>query len=103
MKHSLRLTAILLALVALLLSACGSKAPTAIRTVVLDKSGQANPTNTDGEISVSASAEAVPVSKVSLSFPLTGIVKTLAVKAGDQVKAGDVLGTLDTVILEARV
>jgi multidrug resistance efflux pump len=45
----------------------------------------------------------VPVSKVSLSFPLTGIVKTVEVTAGDPVKAGDVLVTLDTVILEARV
>jgi RND family efflux transporter MFP subunit len=40
---------------------------------------------------------------VELSFPLSGIVKTVEVEAGDSVKAGDVLVTLDTTILEARV
>jgi RND family efflux transporter MFP subunit len=43
------------------------------------------------------------VEKVELSFPLSGVVKTVEVETGDSVKAGDVLATLDTAILEAKV
>ena len=89
----------------LALAACGG-APSAsapLPTVVLDPSGASSGTPSATQGSVTASAEAVPVNKVSLSFPLTGMLKALNVKAGDPVKAGDVLATLDTTILEARV
>jgi HlyD family secretion protein len=38
-----------------------------------------------------------------LAFPLSGVVKTVEIEAGDSVKAGDTLATLDTTILEAKV
>jgi RND family efflux transporter MFP subunit len=50
-----------------------------------------------------ASAEVVPVTKVELAFPLSGLVTAVNVQEGDSVKAGDVLVTLDTAILEAKV
>jgi len=88
---------IILAL-ALTLTACGasSSTATAIPTVVL--SSQPAASNT-----VTASGQVVPVQHVQLSFPLTGIAKTVDVKAGDRVTAGQTLATLDTSVLEAQV
>jgi RND family efflux transporter MFP subunit len=85
----------------LFLSACsGNSQPTAIPTVVLDT----NPsTSTVGGGSVSASGEVLPQPRAQLSFPLTGTVKTVAVKAGDTVTAGQPLVTLDTTVLDAGV
>ena len=81
----------------LVLTACGSTAtPTAIPTVVLS----ANPATAN---TVSASGQVVPVQKVQLSFPLTGIAKTVDVKDGDMVTAGQTLATLEPSILEAQV
>jgi len=81
----------------LVLTACGSTAtPTAIPTVVLSS----NPAAAN---SVSASGQVVPVQKVQLSFPLTGVAKTVDVKAGDAVTKGQTLATLDPSILEAQV
>ncbi len=83
---------------ALVLTACSSTAtPTAIPTVVLS-SNPAAASNT-----VSASGQVVPVQHVQLSFPLTGVAKTVEVKAGDMVTANQTLATLDTSILEAQV
>ena len=45
----------------------------------------------------------MPVQHVQLSFPLTGIAKTVEVKAGDVVTEGQTLATLDTAVLEAQV
>jgi len=85
-------------IIALVLTACGSTAtPTAIPTVVLS----ANPAAASN--AVSASGQVVPVQHVQLSFPLTGVAKTVEVKAGDIVTAGQTLATLDTSILEAQV
>ncbi len=96
MKKALLLFIIILSLA---LSACAASAtPEAIPTVSLDA---AAPASTAGQ--PNASAIVVPVSKVELSFPLTGIVKAVEVEAGDKVKAGDTLVTLDTAVLEARV
>jgi multidrug efflux pump subunit AcrA (membrane-fusion protein) len=93
---------ILILVLAATLTACGQTSSTeAIPTVVLDAGTSSNKTSPPG--TVTASAEVVPVTKVELSFPLTGIVKTVEVKAGDQVTAGNALVTLDTVILEAKV
>ena len=80
------------------LTACSSTAtPTAIPTVVLS----ANPTATSN--TVSASGQVVPVRHVQLSFPLTGVAKTVEVKAGDMVAAGQALATLDTTVQEAQI
>ena len=57
----------------------------------------------DGINTVSASGQVVPVQKVQLSFPLTGVTKTVQVKEGDSVTAGQTLVTLDTTLLEANV
>jgi len=82
---------------ALTLTACNSSStPTAIPTVVL--SSQPAASNT-----VTASGQVVPVQHVQLSFPLTGVAKTVDVKAGDVITAGQTLATLDTSILEAQV
>lgn len=83
-----------------ILSACGAGAQTpaaAIPTVSLDT----GPAQSGSR--VTASAEVAPVDYVSLSFPLTGVVKSVDVQEGDEVSAGQVLVTLDTAILESRV
>jgi len=84
------------------LSACATTAaPEAIPTVSLDSAAAESPAASSSQ--PSASAIVVPVNKVELSFPLSGAVKTVEVERGDSVKAGDVLATLDTAILEAKV
>ena len=83
---------------AFVLTACSSTAtPTAIPTVVLSAKPAAA-SNT-----VSASGQVVPVQHVQLSFPLTGVAKTVEVKAGDMVTANQTLATLDTTVQEAQV
>lgn len=83
---------------ALTLTACGSTSTaTAIPTVVLNAQPAA------ASNSVSASGQVIPAQSVQLSFPLTGAVKTVEVKAGDTVTAGQTLVTLDTTLLEAQV
>jgi len=85
-------------ILALVLTACSSTAtPTAIPTVVLS----VNPAAASN--TVSASGQVVPVQHVQLSFPLTGVAKTVEVKAGDMVTADQTLATLDTAVLEAQV
>lgn len=84
------------------LAACGTKAtPVPIPTVILDTNTSDKSVAAPG--SVTASAEAVPVRKVQLSFPLIGTVKSVEVKAGDAVTADQILAVLDTTILEAQV
>ncbi len=105
MKRIALLTAFI---TALLLSACsGNSVPTAIPTVVLGSntgSGTAQQT-TPADVSggETASGVVVPEPKATLSFPLTGTVKTVDVKAGDQVTKGQKLATLDTTVLDAQV
>ncbi len=89
---------ILLLILTLALTACGSAStPTAIPTVVLN----AQPATASN--SVSASGQVVPAQSVQLSFPSTGVVKTVEVKAGDTVTVGQTLVTLDTTLLEAQI
>jgi RND family efflux transporter MFP subunit len=84
---------------ALALTACGTAStPTVIPTVNLNIQPITSTSN-----SVSASGQVVPVQKVQLSFPLIGTAKTVEVKAGDNVTAGQTLVTLDTTLLEAKV
>jgi HlyD family secretion protein len=85
----------------LALSACATTAaPEAVPTVSLDTAESAS---ASAAAQSGASAVVVPVEKVELSFPLSGVAKTVEVETGDTVKAGDVLATLDTAILEAKV
>ena len=88
-------------LLAMLISACSpSAAATPLPTVVLN----AKPSGSSSASgSVSASGEVVPQPKAQLSFPLTGTVKTVGVKAGDKVTKGQTLVTLDTTLWEAKV
>ena len=92
---------IVLMVVTLVLSACSSAAgtPEAIPTVALDAPAPGE-SSADG---ITASAVIVPVQEAKLSFPAVGRVKSVDVKVGDKVKAGQALLTLDTTLLEARV
>src|SRR5512142_2725300 len=93
-----RIVLFVVLLSAISLSACsGNAVPTPIPTVVLSSGPQA------ASGGVSASGEVVPEAKASLSFPLTGTVKTVEVKAGDKVTKGQTLVTLDTTVLDAQV
>ncbi len=98
---------VLFLIIAVVLTACGQANTTeAIPTVVLDTSpgpSQANTSTNTSSGTVTASGEVVPALNAQLSFPLTGIVKTVEIKDGDKVTAGQTLVTLDTTILEARV
>lgn len=89
---------VLIPTLALVLTACGQNStPVAIPTVVL------NSKPASASSSVTASGEIVPEPKAQLSFPLTGIVDSVAVQEGDKVSAGQTLVTLDTKILNANV
>ena len=89
---------ILIPTLALVLVACGPNSiPIAIPTVVL------NSKPASASSSVTASGEIVPEPKAQLSFPLTGVVDSVAVQEGDKVSAGQTLVTLDTKILNANV
>ena len=86
---------------ALVLTACGSSAtPTAIPTISLDSASQSSPASSN---KATASGIVVPVKRVELAFPLSGVVKTVKVTEGDSVTAGQPLATLETAILEAKV
>lgn len=81
----------------ILLAACGpTSSATAIPTVVLG-TNQGSSTN-----SVTASGVIVPVREAHLSFPLTGVVRTVSVQVGDRVTAGQPLAALDSSVLEAE-
>lgn len=91
---------IILLVLVLPLSACGRAAtPTPLPTVALDSSNS----NSSSSSQSTASGEIVPVASIKLSFPLTGIVKTVSVAEGDSVTAGQSLVQLDTAILDAQV
>lgn len=92
---------ILIALAGAAVACTGNAAPTPIPTVVLSAPSSAGSQPAAG--GVSASGVVVPASKATLSFPLTGTVKTVGVKAGDQVTKGQTLVTLDTALWEAKV
>jgi RND family efflux transporter MFP subunit len=93
----------LIAIIALGISACGSSAtPTAIPTVSLDSGSQPSASSSPAG-KATASGEVVPINKVELSFPLSGVVKTIGVAEGYTVTSGQALVTLNTAILEAKV
>ena len=87
-------------LLILTLTACsGASTPTPLPTVALDTTSPSG-SNPDA---VTASAEIVPLRTAQLAFPAAGRVKTVDVKVGDKITAGQTLLTLDTALLEARV
>ena len=89
-------------LLILTLTACSSispSTPTPLPTVSLDTTSPNQP-STDG---LTASGVVVPLQTAQLSFPAVGRVKSVDVKVGDKVTAGQTLVTLDTALLEARV
>src|SRR5512135_418291 len=102
-----KIIVIVMVVAALSLSACsGNSVPTPIPTVVLGSSsgsGQQTTTSAGASGGVSASGVVVPELKASLSFPLTGTVKTVDVKDGDKVTKGQTLVTLDSALWEAKV
>jgi len=78
--------------------ACGQTAtPTLVPTLILETRPAAAARR------VTASAQVIPFRKAELSFPLTGVVKSVDVREGDSVAAGQNLAALDASILEARV
>ncbi len=92
----------ILTVLAMAAAACtGNATSTPIPTVVLSSPSNAGSQPTSG--GVTASGVVVPEPKASLSFPLTGTVKTVAVKAGDKVTKGQTLAALDTTLWEAKV
>ena len=85
----------------IVIAACGNSATaTAIPTVSLDSGSQSS---TVSSSKATASGVVVPVKKVELAFPLSGVVKTVEVVEGDSVTASQPLVTLDTSVLEAKV
>jgi HlyD family secretion protein len=98
---------IILTLIALVLAACGSpSAATAIPTIVLDSGNQntSSPvSNNDNGGAVVASAVVVPVQEAQLAFSLPGSIKTVNVRAGDLVSAGDLLAELDNDSMKLEV
>ena len=88
-------------LLILTLTACYQNytAPTPLPTVALDTTSPSG-SNPDA---ITASAEILPVRTAQLAFPAAGRVKSVDVKAGDKITAGQTLLTLDTALLEARV
>jgi RND family efflux transporter MFP subunit len=86
----------------LTLTACElpyTPAATPLPTVSLDST---SPSGSSPE-AVTASAQIVPLHTAQLSFPAIGRVKTVDIKVGDTVAAGQSLVTFDTILLEARV
>ncbi len=99
---------LLVALFVLSLTACGGGSSSAepIPTLVISDIQNNGNTESSGSSSgetITASAVALPVNSVNLSFPLTGSVVEVTVEDGDTVSAGDVLVQLDTAILQAKV
>ncbi len=93
-----KIAAAIVLILATSLAACApSAAPTPLPTVVLN----ANPSAPSS--GVSASGVVVPQPNAALSFPLTGTLKTVQVKAGDSVAKGQTLATLDTGVWDAQV
>ena len=92
---------ILISLAIAAVACTGNAVSTPIPTVVLNSASNSGSQSTSG--GVAASGVVVPEPKASLSFPLTGTVKTVAVKAGDKVTKGQTLAVLDTTLWDAKV
>ena len=92
---------ILLLLTTMLLTGCGRSSTPTPTPVATAPSPAAGPRLIgDGVV---ASGEVVPAQTADLSFTVSGLVQTVAVKEGDEVQPGQLLVTLETDILEANV
>jgi len=97
MKNMISIAAIL---VLAGLSSCSSReTQTPVPTLLLN-SGSV--TISERVNSVTASGLVVPIEKVNLSFPLTGIVALVDVEMGDDVSLGQALVILDDSVLKAQ-
>jgi len=61
------------------------------------------PKTTGATTGVKATGNLVSANQASLAFQIGGRIKTITAKEGDRVKAGDVLASLDTTVLETQV
>ena len=93
----------LLPILLLLLAGCQGLSggnPTPLPTVVLGSGGPtalaATPSAASGPAAVTASAEIVPARSADLGFASAGVVGEVKISEGDQVKAGDLLASLDS-------
>ncbi len=93
----------LLPILLLLLAGCqglSGGSPTPLPTVVLGSGGPtalaATPSAASGPAAVTASAEIVPARSADLGFASAGVVGEVKISEGDQVKAGDLLASLDS-------
>ncbi|HAV77218.1 MAG TPA: hypothetical protein DCX53_07680 [Anaerolineae bacterium] len=97
---------VVIVMVSLVLSACGSTSASEPIPTVTIGDGSAPPNNNNSQTSggsIKASAIIVPVTNAKLSFAAVGRVTEVNVNVGDKVTAGDVLAKVDTKLLEARV
>jgi multidrug resistance efflux pump len=84
-------------LLVIFLSACsalGQKEPQALPTIVLDSGSSIDPPAVS-KAGVVASGVVVPGQDAHMAFVLGGVIKSVAVSQNDQVKAGQLLSTLD--------
>jgi HlyD family secretion protein len=97
MKNILRngLTVIAAVGILAILPACGGANTTAQQIVKAQKGDISVTVSSDGNIAL--------INDRKLTFQTSGIIKTVNVKEGDRVKAGDVLATIDTQPIELTI
>ena len=92
-------------LLLLVLTACGSAAgstPEALPTVALE-GGSSSPAAVLTNRGVTASGVVMPAQEAKMAFALGGIVETVNVKVGDNVRAGDLLVELDNTSIKLEL
>lgn len=97
-----------LLILSLLVACSGTGNQSAVPTVVLDSGNtsatQSSPAHSSsGGGAATASGVIVPLRQAHLAFAVAGRIKTVNVKEGDQVKAGDVLAELDNAVALMQV
>ena len=85
----------LLILFGLLMTACSSQAASAAPAATLPARANPNSSSAEGHVE--------PVQSVNLSFGISGEVAEVRVKAGDAIKAGDVIARLKSEALKVNV
>ena len=90
------LSILLLVFVLAACSGAGQSSATPLPTVVIGGNGSASPQATSGS-DVTASGVVVAAEKAQMAFTSGGMVKTVSVALGDQVKAGQILVELENV------
>jgi len=95
MRHKLLITVMLLALVASACRANASATPQPVQTATVTRGIITATVSTAGNMAAK--------SQVTMTFQNSGQIKTVTVRVGDRVKAGQVMATLDTADLESAV